>query len=63
MTQSLTRVPKAAPELVARSIAAAIAHPRREVFVPSYYRLLVWVDRTLPGLLDTVAPRASFMRI
>jgi short-subunit dehydrogenase len=63
MTRSLTHVPKAAPELVARAIAAAIAHPRREVFVPSYYRLLAWVDRALPGVLDSVAPRASFMRI
>ena len=54
MTTRLRYVPKVPPELVARAIADAIVHPRREVVVPSYYRLFVWLDRALPGLLDIV---------
>ncbi len=54
MTAQLRRVPKASPELVARVIADLIARPRREVITPGYYRLAIWLDRALPGLLDRV---------
>jgi len=47
-----TRIPLPGPEIVARAIAGAIERPRREVFVPGYYRLLVWAERLLPGLAD-----------
>src|SRR5262249_8697173 len=52
MTETLRYFPKARPEMVARAIADAIERPRREVFVPGYYRLFVWLDRLLPGLVD-----------
>jgi short-subunit dehydrogenase len=41
-------------ESVARVIADLIERPRREVIVPGYYRLAIWLDRALPGLLDRV---------
>jgi short-subunit dehydrogenase len=47
-----SRIPLPGPEMVARAIAGVIKRPRREVFVPGYYRLLVWAERLLPGLAD-----------
>jgi NAD(P)-dependent dehydrogenase (short-subunit alcohol dehydrogenase family) len=52
MTARLRRVPKLPPESVARAIADALVYPRREVVIPSYYRLAIWLDQMLPGLLD-----------
>jgi short-subunit dehydrogenase len=52
MTQGRRRLPLEPPELVARAIADVIERPRREIFVPGYYRLAVWIDRILPGLVD-----------
>lgn len=52
MTTWLRGVPKEPPSLVARAVAEAIEHPRREIFVPGYYRLFVWLDRLAPGLID-----------
>jgi hypothetical protein len=37
---------------VALAIADALARPRRELFVPRSYRLLVWLEHLLPGLAD-----------
>lgn len=47
------RIPMPGPEIVARVIAAAIERPRREVFIPRPYRLLIWAAQLLPGLADT----------
>jgi short-subunit dehydrogenase len=52
MTTWLRGVPKAPPELVARAVADAIARPRREVIVPGYYRVAIWLERALPWLAD-----------
>jgi short-subunit dehydrogenase len=52
MTEHLRTIPMAQPELVARAIANAIKRPRREQFVPGYYRLLVSLERSAPWLLD-----------
>jgi short-subunit dehydrogenase len=52
MTRWMGDLPFPGPEIVARTIANAITHPRREVFVPRYYRLLVWLEYLLPGLAD-----------
>jgi short-subunit dehydrogenase len=52
MTARLQRIPKAPPDAVARVIANAIRRPRREIFVPGYYRLLVWGNRYLPAIFD-----------
>lgn len=46
------RIPMPGPEIVARAIAAAIERPRREVFVPRSYQLIVWAAQLLPGLTD-----------
>lgn len=40
------------PSWVVRAIARAITRPRREVFVPGYYRLLARAAQMLPGLTD-----------
>lgn len=40
------------PEIVARAIAELIAHPRREVVVPRYYRPAIWAEHALPWLAD-----------
>jgi short-subunit dehydrogenase len=54
MTRWMGDLPFPGPEIVAQAIANAIARPRREVFVPRYYRLLVWLEHLLPGLADVV---------
>ena len=51
MTERI-RLPLPRPAIVARAIADAIVHPRREVFVPGYYRWLVWAAHLAPGLAD-----------
>jgi len=57
MTSWLRGVPKAPPELVARAVARSIDRPRREVIVPSYYRLGIWLERALPWLADVALSR------
>lgn len=59
MTTALRVIPKAPPEQVARAIAGALDRPRREVVVPSYYRLFVWLDQAAPGLLDLALRRRA----
>ena len=31
--------------------------PRREVVVPGYYQLAIWLERMLPGLVDALLSR------
>jgi len=52
MTHWMGDLPFPGPEIVARAIAGALVHPRRELFVPRYYRLLVWLEHLLPGMAD-----------
>jgi NAD(P)-dependent dehydrogenase (short-subunit alcohol dehydrogenase family) len=52
MTRWMGDLPFPGPEIVARAIADAIVRPRRELFVPRSYRLLVWLERLLPGVAD-----------
>ena len=52
MTRWMGDLPFPGPEIVAHTIADAIAYPRRELFVPRSYRLLVWLERLLPGVAD-----------
>jgi short-subunit dehydrogenase len=52
MTSWMGDLPLPAPEIVARAIANAITRPRRELFVPRYYRLLIWLEHLLPGVAD-----------
>jgi short-subunit dehydrogenase len=57
MTTWLRGIPKAPPGLVARAVADAIERPRREVVVPGYYRMAVWLERALPWLADAALAR------
>ena len=53
MTSALQeRMP--APELIARTIAHLVIHPRREVIVPLKYHAIVWLDQLLPGMADFI---------
>ncbi|HEV2460615.1 MAG TPA: SDR family oxidoreductase [Ktedonobacterales bacterium] len=46
------RGPLPGPEIIARTIARLIVHPRRELIVPRYYHGAVWVERLFPWLVD-----------
>jgi short-subunit dehydrogenase len=59
MTRWMGNLPLPGPEIVARAIADAIKRPRREVFVPGYYRLLVWLEHLVPGLADVALRRRA----
>jgi short-subunit dehydrogenase len=52
MTRWMGNMPRPGPAIVARAIAKALERPRREVFVPGYYGLLVWLEHLLPGVAD-----------
>jgi short-subunit dehydrogenase len=54
MTEWMGNLPLPGPAIVAGAIASAIERPRREVFVPGYYRLFVWAEHLLPELADVV---------
>lgn len=43
------------PEIVVRAIIRQILHPRRERIVPRRYRIAVWFERLLPGVVDRFA--------
>jgi hypothetical protein len=57
MTRWMGNLPLPGPEIVARAIADALERPRREVFVPGYYRLAVWLEHLLPGMADLALRR------
>jgi short-subunit dehydrogenase len=57
MTRWMGNLPLPGPQIVARVIAEAIERPRREVFVPGYYRLLVWLEHLMPGMADRALRR------
>ena len=47
----------AEPELVAERLLAAVEQNRREVFVPSWYRVAPLAQALVPGLVARVAAR------
>ncbi len=49
------------PETVARRVANLVVRPRREVFVPRFYRAAMWVEHALPWVWD-MAMRSRLMR-
>ena len=59
MTRWMGNLPLPGPPIVARTIARALERPRREVFVPGYYRLLVWLEHLLPGVADAALRRRA----
>ncbi|HEU5099560.1 MAG TPA: SDR family oxidoreductase [Roseiflexaceae bacterium] len=59
MTRWMGNLPLPGPAIVARAVARALEHPRRELFVPGYYRLLVWLEHLLPGIADVALRRRA----
>ncbi len=49
------------PETVAHRAAELVGRPRREVFVPRFYRAAMWVEHALPWMWD-MAMRSRLMR-
>lgn len=45
-------IPMPGPEVVARAIADLAIHPRREVIIPGWYRLPIWIEGLAPWLVD-----------
>ncbi|HLO01639.1 MAG TPA: SDR family NAD(P)-dependent oxidoreductase [Symbiobacteriaceae bacterium] len=41
--------PMPGPAVIARAISRLIRRPRRELVVPGWYRLLIWLDRYMPA--------------
>lgn len=52
MTARVTDFPKAPASAVARTVLRAIRRPCRAVVVPSWYRLLLALNRCYPALID-----------
>jgi short-subunit dehydrogenase len=52
MVRWMGDLPFPGPEIVASAIADAIVRPRRELFIPRSYRLLVWLEHLLPRVAD-----------
>jgi short-subunit dehydrogenase len=52
LTESIRGVPFHSPELVARRIAGVLLRPKREVIVPRYYRVAIWLDGLVPWVVD-----------
>ncbi|TSA84472.1 SDR family NAD(P)-dependent oxidoreductase [Deinococcus detaillensis] len=47
-------IPMPGPEIVARAIADVLERPKREVLVPSWYRLPAFLEQIAPSLVDSV---------
>jgi short-subunit dehydrogenase len=59
MTAWMGRAPLPGPEIVARAVGRALAHPRREIVVPGYYRAAIWAASLLPWLADIALRRRA----
>lgn len=60
MTRHLRGVPLPAAASLAYAIANLVAHPRRELLYPGWYRIAIWLDRLMPGLTDlALRPRRA----
>lgn len=46
------RAPMPGPDLIARTVARLVRHPKGEVVIPRYYRIPIWVDRHAPWIVD-----------
>jgi NAD(P)-dependent dehydrogenase (short-subunit alcohol dehydrogenase family) len=51
MTRGL-KIPMPGPAPIARAVARLVRRPRREVVVPRFYRVPIWIDRYMPWLVD-----------
>ncbi len=52
MTETMRGIPMPRPERLARSIADAVRHPRREIVYPPMYHAAIWIERFIPGVVD-----------
>ncbi len=52
-----TRLQMPGPEVVARAVADALLHPRREVFAPAWYGPLSLLSGLMPGLSNLLVQR------
>lgn len=59
MTRWMGNIPLPGPEIVARAVAKALDHPRREVVVPGYYRAAIWAANLMPWLADIALRRRA----
>jgi NAD(P)-dependent dehydrogenase (short-subunit alcohol dehydrogenase family) len=48
------------PDLVARTIAGLVTHPRREVVVPRRHYAIAWLEQLLPGVADLTYRRRDW---
>ena len=64
-TEMTAEVPLAmpGPEIVAKAISRLIRRPKREVFVPGYYRPLTWLAAISPPLTDAILRRMMAQRM
>ena len=56
MTQGFP-FPMPGPEVVAKAVLAACRRGRRTIVVPGFYRVLIWLARAAPWLVDLVGRR------
>ena len=59
LSREASVLPRAGATRVADAIVGAIRRPRNVVVTPSWYRLLLLVNRALPGVVDSVLRRTS----
>ncbi len=45
------------PELVAKTIADLVKHPRREIVVPRRHYAIAWLEQVLPSMADLASRR------
>ena len=53
------KVPKIPPGQVAEAVLKLLERPRAEVVVPSYYRMLIALERIFPGFGDFLVRRRN----
>jgi short-subunit dehydrogenase len=51
------------PELVARTIAELICHPRREVVIPRKHYAIAWLEQALPTVTDRAHRARHWSRV
>jgi short-subunit dehydrogenase len=52
MTSDVRGIPMPGPEVIGRGVLKVLRNPRREVVIPWYYTLPMWVAEHMPWLTD-----------
>jgi len=58
LAPGLSLLPKTEPDAVGRAMVNAMARPRRRVVVPWWYRVLLLLNRLIPGSVDAMLRRS-----